>query len=191
MASYSPNFTARYRIRYTCNGTRYQNQFRVAGSSTVLATEFLEALEGVYEALAIFRFADWAAEGADFAPAGSDIFLPADLPAIQAGDASVVGRTRANTAVYLGFGSRSFLNNRTRLSFYGVNINPLGANVTTNQDYRLYFGESSGVAGVLSALNTLAQNGWACNDGNPATFIDPYANIGVSAYRQRKLRQSA
>lgn len=191
MSGYSPNFTARYRVRYTCNGTRFTNQFRFQGVAAQPAPEFVTAVAAFYNALTVFRYTDWVVEGAEAAASGSDIFLPATAPVVNVGDASVVGRTRGNIPVNLSFVARSGINNQARLFVYGVSINPLASNVTTNQDYRLYSNESTGIAGAVAALVNLANAGWCAADGNQALYVNPYANIALSAYRQRKLRNSA
>jgi hypothetical protein len=187
MSGYAPEFTSRYRLRYRANGANYSATFRFAGNLAAPTTTFVSAIGAFYNSLAVFRWVDWEVLGADYAQQGSVVFLPSTAPAVNAGQATTTGRTLAYQSVNLSFGGRSALNNAARFFVYGVNIDPIN-NATTNQDFRLTAAESSTIASALAALNGIASEGWVASDGLPVSFVNGYANIGISAYRQRKLR---
>ena len=74
MADFAPNFTARFRMKYSSLGKNHSMIWRVASSVTD-PTGISAKVGLVLTDLAPILFDDFTVIAADFAPADSDIFL--------------------------------------------------------------------------------------------------------------------
>jgi hypothetical protein len=185
MPDFAPNFTPRYRVRYSSQGKSHRMQFRVARGvtdPTGIATKvgaFLAALEdGLY--------ADWTVLGADFALTDSDIFLPVDPPTSPSGGVSLSGITVAAAAGSISFPGRSANGLRAVIYVYGSGFN-VNVGRATDADFRMLATESSIISDAIAALNELSP-AVVGNDGATATFY-PYVNMKFNDHWVRKLRQ--
>ena len=108
MADFAPNYTARYRVRYSSLGKSHSMTWRVVSSvtdPTGIAAKvglFLADLEGVL-------FDDWTVVGADFAEADTDVFLPATPPDQPTGAIAASGGFPQDACFQVGFVGRTAL----------------------------------------------------------------------------------
>lgn len=188
MPDFAPNYTARYRVRYSVGGAVHTCQLRVepaaqtiTGVSTIGAAVFTD----LFTALSSLLSDDFTILGADAAVQDSDIFLPADALPVGAGS---LGQTidLGYRPLNLSFVGRSSVGGRAVFRVFGVATNPMGA-PTIENDYRLTSAESVPIASATNALN-LASGVLLANDGANVTWY-PYANINVNAYWQKRARR--
>lgn len=184
MADFAPNFTNRYRIKYSTMGRNHSIVFR-AGTTAAPLGPLIEAdAKAFLDALANFRFSDWSVLGAEYSEAGSSFFLPAPTPVIAPGAATIGGSGRgvvnANfQGVSLSEGSRA------SLYVYGVNADPITTTETQDSNYRITRAEYAIVAAALDALAAATE--LTAIDGGQIIWHQ-YANINVNSYWQRKAR---
>ena len=186
MANYAPNYTARYRVRYSVSGAVHTLTLRVdPAAQTIAGVSAAGAanVNDIFSALSSVLFSDFVVLGADAAVQDSDIFLPATtLP-------TAFGEVAANDVAWqplnLSFVGRSSAGGRAIFHVYGVATNPL-ATGTGENDYRLTPAENTAIGNVPSILNTNGNT--LANDGEQVTWY-PYANIGFNAYWQRRRRR--
>lgn len=187
MTTYAPNFTARYRLRYSVGNARHSLTLRMIGNPATVYDGMIVKIEDVFDAIAGIMYTDWRLEDAEFAEQGSDTFVPAEAPNIPAGTVSTVGRTVANSAVYLTIGGKSTLNNSTKMFIYGTNLNPFSLSQANN--YRIDQTETPWAIQLMNQLNLLRAEGWAAADAQPVAYVRKYFNVGISAYRQGQIRK--
>jgi len=182
MPDFAPNYTARYRIRYTSLGKSHSMTWRVASSVTDPAG--IAAKVGLFLAdLEPILWNDWTLTGADFALADSDVFLPAVLPDAPTGAVSTSGSVSNDAAISLSFVGRSTAGLKARMFIYGTD----GAaflRVADGQDFRLTSAEEPAISDAIVRLNETSP-AIVANDDAVATFYE-YVNI---KYNDRWLRR--
>lgn len=184
MADFAANYTNRYRLHYTAVGKPHVMVFRGSNTPAALDPDLVTDVEDFLNALQPIRLTTWLLTGAEYAQAGSSIFLPAVLPTIDGGGASVAAAGLA--ALNINFQGKSANGNRGALYIYGVNVDPIEVgSARPSEDYRLYPGEDDDVAAALAVLN-LSVNIRGI-DGS-SMFWHQYANVNVNSHWQRKLR---
>lgn len=186
MSDFAPNWTPRYRVRYSTRGGTHTMQFRIAraadpGDFSGMAGKvgsFLEALESLL-------FTDWTVLSATGALQDSDIFLPAPVPTGFTPAASTTGESLATKAWETGFIGRSSNGGRGAFFIYGLRQNPI--TVTPPQDFRIFTSENSVFEDAVTALDELSP-AFAANDGFAVNWYQ-YVNVKYNDYWVRRLRQ--
>ena len=182
MADFAPNFTARFRVRYSSLGKSHSMMWRVA-SSTTDPTAISAKVGLVLDDLAPLLFNDFTIIAADFALADTDVFLPAPSPAFGGGDVSAAGGVPNDAAVSVSFVGRTTLGNKARMFLYGTNSGAV-MRTTTAQDFKLTSAESAAVSAAIVRIN---ETGPAIvgNDDAVASWYE-YVNV---KYNDRWLRR--
>jgi hypothetical protein len=185
MADFAPNYTARYRVRYTSQGKSHATTWRVASSvtdPTAVAAKFGLFLEDMEGSL----WDDWTVVGADFALADTDVFLPAPPPDQPTGAVAVSGATMSDSAFAISFVCRSALGGKGRFFLYGTNDSTLVRDSKGN-DFKLLSSESVQIADAVTRLNETSPV-LVCNDDSAAVFYD-YVNMKHNDRWVRRLRR--
>jgi hypothetical protein len=159
--------------------------WRVADSvtdPTGVAAKFSLFLEDVAESL----WTDWTVVGADFAPADSDIFLPAPPPDQPTGIVATNPAFLGLAAWAMSFVGRSTLGGKSRFFLYGTNCGQLADN-TEGVDYKLLSTEFSFIGDAVTRLNETSPI-LVANDDSPVVWYD-YVNIKPNDRWVRRLRR--
>lgn len=186
MADYAPNYTYRYKVRYSTQGGVHTMQFRFPRSSAAGAhaqaaqyvAAFLTELESI-------MWTDWTILSAQYAMADSDIFLPATLPAGIAGTVDGSANPVSQRALALSFVGRSAGGHRGVVYVYGLGFQPYSSSGAL--DFRLYGTENANIADAATALSDGGIIDPVANDDEIITYY-PYANVKYNDYWTRKIR---
>ena len=186
MADYAPNFTARYRVRYTVLGLTHTMQWRIArgagvtglNNMTLKVAAFLAALE-------TGLVSTWTVLSATYAAEDSDIFLPAAAPANPTGTQSDSGSLKSQSILSTGFVGRSNLGQKARVFVYGFRKGPEDQEVGAD-DFRLLASENSEVDDAVTVLNNGSPNVVGSDDAIVSWYS--YANVKFNDYWLRQIR---
>lgn len=186
MADFAPNFTARYRVRYTTLGKAHSMTWRVASSVTD-PTGVASKMGLFLDDLAESMWDDWTIVGADFAAADTDIFLPATPPSFSGGAQAVSGSHPTDGAIAISFVGRTTGGNKARFFLYGFAF-VANVRVTELNDWKVLSSENS--AGVGDAIVRLNETSPALvgNDDNTAIWYE-YVNVKYNDRWVRKMRR--
>jgi hypothetical protein len=187
MADFAPNFTARYKLRYSSLSLTHTMQWRIArGAGATGLSNMILKVAGFLAQLAPGRYTDWTMLSATYAPEDSDIFLPAALPVgIGAGAATISGNPKSDSIVSLGFVGRSIAGQKARLFVFGTSFNP-ELETVAGDNFRFEAGENSAVDGAIAILNNGSPN-VVGSDGNNVAWYS-YANSKYNDYWLRRIR---
>lgn len=187
MADYAPNFTCRYRVKYSVLGHNHTMLFRLArgtldfGPIALKVAAFLSALSPTL-------FTSWTVLGADAAPDDSDIFLPVAPPVgFSPPSLAIPAAPISESSLAWSFVGRTTGGTQCRLFLFGASQGPESVSAGgTFDDWRITTAQS-GVA--ANAVNVLNSNSPALvgNDGVKATFYQ-YVNLKYNNYWVRKTR---
>jgi len=185
MSDYAPNYTARYRIRYSSLGKSHSMTWRVAASTTddtAIAAKvglFLADMEGS-------MWDDWTLVAADFCLADEDAFLPGTLPDPPTGAVAVSGSFASDAAFAVSFVGRTIAGNKARMFMYGLNDASLVRDAKGN-DFKLLSSESAQISDAVVRLNETSP-AIVGNDNQPATWYE-YVNMKHNDRWVRRLRR--
>lgn len=186
MADYAPNFTARYRLRYSVLGHQHTQQWRIARSAGVTGlNNMVLKVAAFWNALMPVAFASWTELSATYAAEDSDIFLPAAVPTISTGSVAETGNLVSESIFSTGFVGRSALGQKARVFCYGVNLTPESA-ATTGDNFRVTSGESTAVSNAIVVLNNGSPN--VVGSDNAVVSWYSYANGKYNDYWLRQVR---
>src|SRR4029453_43134 len=183
MTDYAPNFTNRLKIGYSVLGKIHHATYRFGNTPTAYVSGMGDEVADLLNALTNVRFISWHAVDAEYAQAGSDIFLPVTLPSIDDGVVNLTGT--GLVPLYLDFQGKSTLGNRASTYLFGVNFSPDVAGSGDETNYRIEEGEETTVDNGLAVLDGVTF--MTAIDGS-TVFWHRYANVGVHAHYQRKAR---
>jgi hypothetical protein len=190
MTRYADNFTSRFRVGYRSAGRQHSLKIRCGTLDLPTAvTGFAPALVGFLNALTGLRSPTWLLESVNFALAGTDVYLPVGLTSftgIAAGVTTAPIDDKGFAPHFLSFGGRTYTGNNMRFALYGVAVDPSASPGNNSNDYRISRGESPEVNNAINEIFGYAALSGA--DGQPVVPYD-YANVGVNAYWQRKIRR--
>jgi len=185
MADFAPNYTARYRVRYSSLGKTHSCTWRVASSVTDPA--------GVADKFGLFLadmqgslWEDFTVIGADFAEADSDVFLPAVAPDNPTGAVAVAGSFVSDAAFQLSFVARTALGGKARFFLYGTNDVELMRDAKGN-DLKLLSSESTQISNAVVRLNETSP-ALVGNDDSIASWYE-YVNMKYNDRWVRRLRR--
>lgn len=185
MADFAPNYTARYRVRYSVQGNTHTMLWRVASDTESVVgiaakvSLFLADLEGSL-------WSDWSVLGADFAPADSDIFLPTTAPDQPTGAGSTGSRANSDKAYACSFVGRSTGGNKARMFLYGT-VFAASLRSGIEDDFRILSSENGDVSAAIVRLNETSP-ALVANDDNVATWYE-YVNVKHNDRWVRRLRR--
>lgn len=185
MADFAPNFTARYRVRYSSLGKTHSMTWRVVNTVTD-PTALAAKVSGFLDDMAPNLFADWTIIGAEFALADTDVFLPAVAPDNPTGAVSTAGSHISDAAFQMGFVGRSSAGGKARMFLYGTNIAVDIADARGN-DFRIQSSELASVSDAIVRLNETAP-ALVANDNHVAVWYE-YANMKYNDRWVRRLRR--
>jgi hypothetical protein len=185
MADFAPNFTARFRVKYTSLGKTHTQIWRLS-SAVDDPTGIADKVGLYYEDLSPVLFADLTIVSADFAPADSDIFLPAPTPVFGGGDVAVIGSVATDAALSLSFVGRSTLGGKARMFQYGTTFR--NAVITAvGVDWKVTSAENASISAAIVRLNETSP-AIVANDDSVATWYE-YANIKYNDRWVRRMRR--
>lgn len=188
MADYAPNYTPRYRVRYTANSRSHSLLFRLFRGQDATAVPALAGKVATWlGTMTTIRYTDWTVLGAEFAAQDSDVFLPAAAPSPAAGTVTIAGLPKYAGIVHISFPARSDIGGRGVLYLYGVSFGAAGI-LTEYEDFRLTGVESTEIGSAVSALNAAPE--LACNDGAAANWYN-YVNVKYNDHWLKRLRKGA
>jgi hypothetical protein len=185
MADFAPNFTARYRFKYSAIGKTHTSTWRVAAGvtdPTAVAAKVGLFLSDLQEAL----FNDWTVLTADFALADSDVFLPAPLPDQPTASGGSSATHISQAPVALSWIARSIAGGKGRFFLYGTTFG-LTIDGSLGQDYRYTSAEEPLIADTIVRLNETSP-ALVCNDNEPAIWYE-YVNVKANDAWVRKARR--
>lgn len=159
MADFAPNFTARYKLRYSFEGDTHVCTTRWPSGSTKAANEDLAIAfwSDFLDLTAALRHTSFAIVDAEYAAGDSNVFLPAQAPAeVTAGSrASASGSTgRIMHSIWQG---RSILGSRSRFQMFGLAW--ATAEDTATSNFYISTTENAVVGTVATAILTAGMVG--------------------------------
>lgn len=176
MAPLPVNGTPRFKVHYTSLGKSHVMDVR--GSSALSPAGLGTAVDNLLIPLGssslIYTI---TINDVEFSASGSNVFNPVTT-GIEGNTYGIMGGGTADIPRFLNFIGRSVDGRRVRLAVYST------VNVAT--DYRYLAGENAGVDAAIANL-TASTNAFRSISGQ-LTVWKSYANVGVSAYWQRKIR---
>lgn len=180
---FAPNFTNRYRVRYSVNGSNHSLTVRAGTTAGPYDAAVRTELTAMLDALSPLRFSSWSVLDAEWSQAGSTFFIPAPPPPAIAGTSSASGQ--GLRPVNINFQGATLLANRAAFFVYGVSVDPVIGGTSTETDYRLQRGDD---ANIDDALDVMAA--WTAITGIDGEHVQwhNYANININSYWQRKVR---
>lgn len=188
MADFAPNYTVRYRVRYSTLGHTHVMLWRIQrgtfganlGALVAKVTAFLNDLTAA-------RYTDWTVLGADAATEDSDIFTPATAPTPAAGTAVIPADPISEGILSTSFVGRSYAGQKTRLFVYGLLLAPevvLGA--TPFDNFRVTGAELASIATAVGRLNNNSPA--LVGSDNVNTTWYSYVNTKYNDFWLRKIR---
>lgn len=185
MADFAPNFTARYRVKYTVIGKGHSMLFRFPrATDTTSSAAMATTIKGFLDALAALRPDSFAVTATEFAPSDSDVFLPISGLTVSAGTQSSAAIGRNQAALSASFVGRSSAGQKARVFLFGFGIIPETA---PGQDFRIQGAESTQVAAAIASLNSATLK-LVASDSQPVTWY-PYINLKFNDHYVAKLRR--
>lgn len=186
MADYAPNYTARLRVKYSCQSRVHTCTWRMPPGTVLLdIADFATKFDTFITALADRLYSDWAVLSWAYSLADSDIFLPYGGAALLApGTVSVAGRPASAAAGALSFVGRSIAGHRASFFLYGI-----GTDAVTDPDnlnFRINANEDTDISTALAVLNDTPPP-LVANDGNDVVWYE-YVNWKYNDYWVRKTR---
>jgi hypothetical protein len=186
MADFAPNFTARYKLRYSTVGLTHTMQWRIArGAGVTGLNNMILKVAAFLNVFVVQRYTDWTALSATYAPEDSDIFLPAAVPTVAAGTAVIPANPKSESILSVGFVGRSNLGQKARLFVYGMAMGPVPTEPTAD-DFRLTAAEAAVVGSGVTILNNGSPNIVASDDAVVGWYS--YANLKFNDYWLRQIR---
>lgn len=185
MADFAPNFTARYRFRYTSLSKSHSMLWRLKSPVTDPAP-LVDKIGLFLEDLAPVLWNDFTITTAEFAPANSDVFVPAASPTFGGGDNVLTGSFPSDAATAISFVGRSLAGQKARMFLYGTNLAAVYRS-TLGNDFRITASESAAIAAAIVRLNETAPV-IAANDDNSTVWYE-YVNVKPNDAWVRKLRR--
>jgi hypothetical protein len=186
MPDYADNYTARYKMSYTCGGMGHTQTWRMGTAATVgAAAAAIANIQSLWLVAGPFMASDLAFSGAVFYPVNSDIALPADLPPGM-GDVESSGSADLSAGPkYMSIPWQTGIGGKQTTFFYGTNWDP---DEVAGSNYRFEFGEDAGLDALIVAMasTVILMTG---NDRSPGYGPKQYVNFGVNPALVRKRRR--
>lgn len=178
-----PDNTARYWVDYVANGIEHTFQIRYPGGSSAGEPDFayVAALGSFLTEIAAVMPTDFDVLGARYAPAGTDVTLPAS--AAPSAGTGLATPQQGEAPAFWTFVGRTVAGRKTKLMIQGISASPASeGGIYSN--YRVTSAESEVVADCIARLNLVPLLGI---DGQFINWYS-YVNVGYSAYWQKRQR---
>lgn len=134
MTDYAPNFTARYKLRYSYEGDTHVNVTRWPSGSTKAANE--DSAIAFWTAFMIatedLRHTSFTVIDAEYAAGDSNVFLPATAPTEIAAGTIAAGGGASTTIAHSIWQGRSIAGSRCRFQMFGLYWATLEDNISDN-----------------------------------------------------------
>lgn len=189
MPDFAPNYTARYRWRYSSGGFTHSQTVRLVSGTdmsdvTGVATKITAFLNTLTGAL----FTDFTVLGAEAVGSDDDAFLPCAAPEPDAGTDSTASTIPEDYITSLCFPGRSENGGRARLFLYGTGYRKsMRAGGSIYDDFRITASEESFISDAISALSELSPSFVANDDGVIHWY--PYVDVKTNDRWLRRLRR--
>jgi hypothetical protein len=177
---YAPEWTGRLRVKYKTNTKIHTSGFRYEGEGAP-SMDFVSGVQAFLTTLTPLLSSDTTHVATEYAEAGSNIFFPF-VPLSVAG--TVGGTGVGDTPRFISFAGKSLAGKKVRVVMYGYSLEVVGK--TLIADYRIYDSENTHINNALTALSGISD--MVAPDGTGSIYWHQYANFGVNAYWQRRLR---
>jgi len=185
MADFAPNFTARYRVHYSQGGKSHSMLWRLVNTETDPTS--LAAKVSLFLAdLQDYLYTDWTVVSADFAPADSDVFLPAVAPDQPTAGFSLSSFHPTDVAVSVGFVGRSDAGGKARMFLYGTFLAQT-VRADVGDDFRITSAEDATISAAITRLNETSP-ALVANDNHVAVWYS-YVNLKYNDRWLRRLRR--
>lgn len=185
MPDYAPNYTARYRVRYTTQAKSHSMTWRIAAAAT--DDTAIAAKVGLFlDDLADSLWDDFTIIGADFALADSDVFLPGTLPTFGGGNVASSGQQQSDAAFAVSFVGRTIAGGKARMFLYGTNFD-VSVRATLGNDWKVLSAEASTISDAIVRLNETSP-AIVGNDNATAVWYE-YVNMKYNDRWVRRLRR--
>lgn len=154
MADFAPNFTARYRVKYTTLGRQHSMLWRIARGvgSTGLAL-MVAKVGSVLNVLVPARYTDWLVVGAEYAPEDVDFFVPAAIPTVTTGTAPIPPNPVSQSTFAISMVGRSTAGQKARMFLFGTSFDPESL-LAPGDNFRVSTVESPLVTSLVNSLNS-------------------------------------
>jgi hypothetical protein len=185
MATFAPNYTARYKVQYRAAYRTHKVTFRYGLSTAPPSPEFVTKVGTFLQALAPTLARDFAVLGAEYIAEGGTVALPAAAPTQPTGLNSE-DITPGDSPRFYSFTGKSVTGQPGSVFVFGANLDPGQNSATAASDFRLVLGEYDWIAAVLAVLDTAPS--FTAADGSSVMW-NRYANVAYNAHYQRKARR--
>lgn len=187
MPDFAPNFTARYKYRYSTLGLTHTQQWRIArGAGVVGLNNMILKVNAFLNALTNARSIDWTVISAAYAVEDSDIFVPAGAPTPAAGVVPVPANPLSQSILSMGFVGRSNLGQKARLFIYGTSSFSPENSAVFGDDFRVTSGEDAIISAAVAVLNNGSPNVVASDNAGVGWYS--YVNTKYNDFWLRQLR---
>lgn len=186
MADFAPNFTARYRLRYSVLGHTHTQQWRIARDAGVTGlNNMILKVAAFWAALESNLWDDLSFLSATYAVEDSDIFLPAAVPTLPTAALTPPANPISQSIVSTGFVGRSALGQKARVFVYGFAGGP-EETAGLGDDFRLTAAESANIDDAVVVLNNGSPQIVGSDDANVSWYS--YANTKFNDFWLRQIR---
>jgi hypothetical protein len=184
MATFAPNYTSRYLVKYRAAGRTHRMSVRYGLTLGPPPVGLVTTISNVLTALAPVLVSDFAVLSAGYIQQATAIELPAPAPTAAGGTAAW---TAGDSPRFISFTGRSITGQPAAFYVYGVSLDPgTDAQVFAN-DYRVLVSEQGDVEIAVNELNAPLVSITA-NDASEVIW-NQYVNVAYNAYYQRKARR--
>jgi len=180
MASTPPSNTARVWIDYNVDGQGHSIQFRV--SSISLAGSVVSVFRDFVSANLANFFTETVFSAARAAEEGSNVTNPIDFGSALTGTGGAIPGIYSQ--VFASIVGRDTAGAKARWYLYGI-----ADTAAFPDDFRVVLSEERDFATVMSDLRDVIEELSITTVSGGIPVINPYTNIGINAYYQRKARE--
>lgn len=176
MADYSPDFTARIKVRYTAGTATHTQTWRIPGPpENVDILSALAVIQAFYDALTPILWEDAAVLSTLVAAKDSSVFLPTSTALTMTGSTALATATGSVKSAAASFVGRTLEGLRVIVYQYGIAMMP-----DEIDNFRFNPGEQAEIDAAIAELQD-AGAVLVGNDGNQAHWYS-YANFKSNDY---------
>lgn len=186
MADFAPNFTFRYRVRYSTLGHEHSMLWRFARGTTAAALANITALwQSFMNNTQASRYVGWSVLSAEYSLEDTSIFLTAPTPLLLPATLAVGANIVSQSTMSLSFIGRSAGGHKAKFFLYGTGYAPEDFTVPAD-NFRIQDADDAALAGARGALVGGTPQ-LVANDNLPI-FWYPYFNVKYNDYWVRQVR---
>lgn len=186
MADFAPNWTPRFKVRYSVLGLTHTIQWRLPraadpGDWSAISAKFGLFLDDMANKLAeSFTILDAVAAEVD-----SDVFLPVAAPTFGGGEVDESSAAVSQKAYYAQFVGRGADGGKASFYLYGYVGNPVTE--ADDRDFRVYATEDASFAAAITRLDETSP-ALGANDGSVVNWYE-YVNTKYHDYWAHRIRR--